>query len=309
MLGGPWRRFSKERRQVGLGLCAGLLAARSGATSMTRYELRALVQVDSAGARQVLDALTSRYAGLAYGADPRALAQRPGHGVYLAIGPAALQAALDAELRGPVMGLFTSRQAFQRIVAASAGGRARTVSAIFAEASPAAQFELIAAIFQRRVTVGVLLSEVTAPLEPLLNRAARRFDLELATRRLTAGANIVQELAALAAANVLLALPDSNVFTSENLRVVLESTYRRGKPVIGFSPALVNAGTLAAAYASIDDMLDHLDVLLAELDTGQFPEPQYPLYWRVAVNESVARSLDVVITDDVRNLGNKARRK
>jgi putative tryptophan/tyrosine transport system substrate-binding protein len=67
----------------------------------------------------------------------------------------------------------------------------------------------------------------------------------------------------------------------------------------------VTAGTLAAAYAAIDDVLTSLDGLLAELEAGRLPEPTYPRFWRVAVNETVARSLNIVVSDDVRHLGNK----
>ena len=310
MNGPSWLPSSTERRRLFLGLWAFRLAAPAEAAPLSRYELRAVVATDSAAARQIFDAFSAHYPGLIHDADPRALARRPGAGAYLAIGPTALQAALDAELRAPLVSLFTSQQTFQRVLASGAGARARVgVSAIFAEASPEDQLALIAALYQRRVTVGVLLSEATAALEPLLKRAARRLDLEIAARRIAPRANVVQELTALSGAAVILALPDSNVFSADNLRVVLESTYRRGKPLIGFSPALVAAGTLATAYASVDDVIAHLDLLLAAIDAGQAPEPQFPQFWRVAVNESVARSLDVVITDEVRSLGNRSRRK
>lgn len=288
-------------------MLAGLVGVPAFSAASARFELRALVNLDSTPTRQIFDTLKARYPSLVYG-EPKALAQRPGQGVYLAIGPSALQTALDADLRAPIVALFTSHQTFHRIAVGVTAARRSELSAIYAEASPEAELELIAALYQRRVTVGVLLTSATAELEPLLTRAARRLQLDLVIQRLAPGANVVGELSRLATATVLLAMPDSNVFTPESLRTILESTYRRSQPVVGFSPALVSAGTLATAYASVEDVVSHLNVLLEAIDAGRTPDPQFPLFWRIAVNDTVARSLNVVITDEVRALGHKAPR-
>jgi hypothetical protein len=87
----------------------------------------------------------------------------------------------------------------------------------------------------------------------------------------------------------------------------LLSTYRRGQPMIGFSTSMVAAGTLAAAYTGVDDTIAHLGEVVDSLQSGRMPEPQYPKYWRVAINESVARSLNVVISDAARGMGNRPR--
>jgi putative ABC transport system substrate-binding protein len=164
--------------------------------------------------------------------------------------------------------------------------------------------QLVEAMYEHRVSVGVLLTDATADQEQLLIRTASRLDLDLQVRRASPGANGLRELAYLSGTTVLLAVPDSTIYTAESLPGILESTYRRGQPVIGFSPALVAAGTLAAAYASLDDVLAHLDQVIAEVETGRIPSPQYPMYWRVAVNDNVARSLNVVLSKNLRALGN-----
>jgi ABC-type uncharacterized transport system substrate-binding protein len=77
--------------------------------------------------------------------------------------------------------------------------------------------------------------------------------------------------------------------------------------MIGFSTSMVAAGTLAAAYSSVDDTVAQLGEVIDMLQSGRVPEPQYPKYWRVAINESVARSLNVVINDAARGMGNRPR--
>ena len=163
---------------------------------------------------------------------------------------------------------------------------------------------LIRALYARRVGVGVLLTESTAAQETELRRAARSADLDIDVQFVERGENAVRALTRVASSTVLLAVPDRDLYTVDNLRNLLESTYRRGQGVIGFSASLVNAGTLAAAYSSIDDTVAQVGEVAATMAAGRLPDPQYPRYWRVAVNDSVARSLNVVVSDAARRLGN-----
>lgn len=77
--------------------------------------------------------------------------------------------------------------------------------------------------------------------------------------------------------------------------------------MIGFSTSMVAAGALAAAYSNVDDTIAHLGEVVDLFQSGRMPEPQYPKYWRVAINESVARSLNVVISDAARGMGDRPR--
>lgn len=290
-------------RRRALGLAVGVIAWARHVGAAQRLEIRAIIGAASPAMRQIVEALRARYVGIAIATDVQTLAHRRGTAVYLAIGPAALQAALDANLSAPIVGLFVSSQTFRKLITSANARQRASVTAIYAEASPEAQLQLVKAMYEHRVSVGVLLTETTADQENLLKRVVRKLDLDLQVRRASAGSNVLRELAHLSGTTVLLAIPDSSLYTAESLPGILESTYRRGQPVVGFSPALVAAGTLAAAYASLDDVLAHLDQVLAEIDAGRLPDPQYPVYWRVTVNDSVARSLNIVLSSEVRGLG------
>lgn len=294
------------RRPVGRRtlLCAIPAALLAGSLrAQPRGEVRAIVADDSATTRLAIEALKQRIPTLTVVQRERPPLRRPST-VALAIGPAALRAALDDNGEGPVMSLFSSQSTFNRLAGAIPSG-ARRVSAIFAEAAPEAQLQLIRALFERKVAVGVLLSETTAHLEARLERAARRHDLELKVHRVAPGANVVRELNVLVASDVLLALPDPNLYNGNTLPSLLDSTYRRGKPLIGFSASFVEAGALAAAIATAEDVAAQVQDALADPDPSRLPEPAYPLYWRVVVNEQVARSLNIPIADTVRALGTR----
>lgn len=274
--------------------------------SSTQRELRVISGQESASARQMLQALKARFPSLVTDADPAAFDGKRGPAVYVSIGAQSLQRALGADLKAPLLSLMTSSQSYRQLVAPEGGGAKDrpNVSAVFADAAPTAQLQLISAIFDSRVTVGTLLSDASAYLERPLRQAATQAGIELLIEKVAPSADVVRALTRLRGAQVLLAVPDGTLYTPDTLRSILESTYRRAMPVIGFSAATVAAGTLATAYCTIDDMVADLADWLDDLGNGPLPEPRFARYWRVAVNESVARSLGVPIDDKVRQLGN-----
>lgn len=259
-------------------------------------------------ARETLEALIQRYPMAISDIDAQKLLGKPGAGISLALGADALKGLLEAGANGPILALLTSSETFRAIVASSGVDRRRSaIGAIYAEASPAHQFSLIRLIFQRRITVGVLLSENTAYIEPMIRANARNTELDVEIHRLERGENPIRALSRLSSANVLLALPDKSIFSPETIQAILEATYRRGQPVVGFSSALVRAGTLASVYSTVDDVVAQAVALIEQLAIGQAPPLLYPAYWRVAVNESVARSLNIPIGDEARGFSNHAR--
>lgn len=293
-----------ERRAVLRALAAGALIAGSPPLRAAAGELRIVTSGLGEATQQIVAALKRRFPQAQASDDLKALQARGGPAVYLAAGPAALEAALAADIAGPLVSAFVSSAAYQRLTAA-APRRQRPVTAIFAEAAPAAQMQLIRRLYRRKVVVGVLLSLSTRHLQPQIERAAASADLAVSFEIVEPGASPVRALAALTSAQVLLAVPDPELYNAQVARAVLESAYRRHQGVIGFSRAMVGAGTLAAAYATVEDVVAQLGDTLDALLAGQaVTEPRYPLYWRVAINDSVARSLDVVVEPAVRGLGN-----
>jgi hypothetical protein len=259
-------------------------------------------------ARETLAALVRRFPSAKSDTDARRLLGRSSPGVHVALGADALKALLEAGPDGPVLALLTSSESFRATVAAPGAERRRApVSAIFAEASPVQQLTLIRMIFRRRVTVGVLLSENTAYIEPLIRSAARSADLDVEIQRMERGDNPIRALTRLSSANVLLAVPDRAIFSAENVQAFLEATYRRGQAVVGFSSALVRAGTLASVYSTVDEVVAQASMLIDQLANGQQPGAQYPIYWRVAVNESVARSMNIPVDNEARSFASPVR--
>lgn len=266
-------------------------------------ELRVVMGADPTVGRQILQALRLRYPGLVSEADGRA----PGNALHVAVGASGLRRALESGIKAPLVSVLASSQAYRQWLGSDAHDRG-PVTAIHGDASPLAQMQLTSAIFEGRATVGVLLSEASAYLERPLRQAAAATGLDLVLEKVAPSVDVVRSLTRLRGVQVLLAVPDAALYTPDTLRAVLESTYRRGMPVIGFSAATVAAGTLATAHCAIDDVVADLADLLDGLGTSPgeaLPEARFPQYWRVAVNESVARSLGVPLSERILRLGNR----
>jgi len=290
-----------------LSVAASVIAAPLVATAASRggYELRVLLGENGDTTQQILKAITVRFPHARIADAVAVQDDRKGTAVYLTLGAAALQSALSAGLSAPILALFTSNEAFTRVVAnLRPDQRVQGISAVFAEASPLHQLRLVRALYKRRVGIAALLSAGTAHLQSLIEEAARANDLDLHLRLVDPRENAVRALLTQRDEQALLMVPDRNLYTAESLRTVLESAYRRTLGVIGFSPALVRAGVLAAAYSTIDDVLSQVGAAADALAQGHTPSPQYSTYWRVLINERVANSLDVVVSDSDRALGN-----
>ena len=276
------------------------LQAQASAPS---YEIRVVTGDSGPVTGQILQSLRRRYPAMQAASDPAQLANRRGRGLYLTIGPSALKATLGSNIDGVVVSLFCSSEAYMQLLSQARAEKPRSITAIYAEAAPAHQLQLISRLLGREAAVATLLTENTSYLEPLLKEAARSAGVTLRIERLGADDNVARALTRVASAPAILAVPDSSVFTPDNLRTILESTYRRNQIVVGFSTSLVKAGTTATAYSTIEDVLAELDQVIQSIASGSTPAPKFPRYWRVAINENVARSLNIVVTDEVRAMG------
>jgi len=279
-----------------LALLAGPAQAGAGQAvprddEVTGFRFQILTGDDSEVTRRIAEDLYKRLVPT-FGAFRTELAQRR-RMVYVAIGPTALRDALARRCDCVVISAFTSSQVW-RALTARAGNRTSLLTAVYAEPAPADQLRLAALLYGRPVRVGAILGRDTAFLRTTL-------ESEVEVQPFAAGDDINHTLNGMTRAEVLLALPDGDVYNPENVRNILLSTYRRKQGVIGFSADMVKVGALATTYSEIEDINTQVAEIAASfVATGELAPPQFPRYFRTVVNEGVARSLDVRVTDGAR---------
>lgn len=220
--------------------------------------------------------------------------------LYVAIGPTALRDALSRRCDCVVISAYTSSQVWRSLTARLPKPRRTAMTAVYAEPAPGDQMRLAELLYGRPVRVGVLLGPDTAFLRPVLGEAAE-------IQMYTPGDDLNHTLGSMPRAETLLALPDSDIYNAENVRNILLSTYRRKQGVIGFSADMVKVGALATTYSEIEEINAQVAELAADfVRTGELEPPQFPRYFRTIINEGVASSLDLRVTDAARNFARRA---
>lgn len=259
---------------------------------VTGFRFQILTGDDSEVTRRIAEDLYKRLVPT-FAAFRTELAQRR-RMLYVTIGPTALRDALARRCDCVIISAFTSSQVWRSLTARMPASRTGLMTAVYAEPAPADQLRLAALLYGRPVRVGAILGRDTAFL-----RGALENDIEV--QPFAAGDDINHTLNGMTRAEVLLALPDGDVYNPENVRNILLSTYRRKQGVIGFSADMVKVGALATTYSEIEDINTQVaEIASAFVATGELAPPQFPRYFRTVVNEGVARSLDVRVTDSAR---------
>lgn len=212
--------------------------------------------------------------------------------VVIALGNEAFAAASSSGK--PVLGVYVDREAL--LQARDAGC---TCTAVWPFASPAAQLALIHELLPGARRVAVLVGEQSAALLPLIESEAARRRLAIVSHRLGPGDSLGVELARLLRqADVLLALHDSDIFNSNNARLLLMTSYRHGRPVIGPDEQWVRAGSLASAWIPGEAMIATLVPMVDQVLAGKpVPPPRYASP-RTSVNEHVAQAYGVEVPEE-----------
>jgi hypothetical protein len=291
---------SRWRRQLlGAVLAIGLwgAAAPLGAADIQGFRFQIITGDDSSVTRRIAEDLYKRLVPV-FGNFRTELAQKR-RMVYVTIGPVALRNVVSRKCDCVVIAAFTSSQVWRSVTADLPQSRLLEMTAIYAEPAPADQLRLISLLYKRPVRVAAIVSRETGFLKPLLNGAT-----PVEIEDYSASEDINFALNRVGQAQVLLAMPDRTVYSAENFRNILLSTYRHNQSVIGFSADMVRAGALATTYSNIEHINAHVADLASDFVlTGELAAPQFPRYFRTVINEGVAKSLQVTMSDEARKFG------
>lgn len=271
--------------------------ASADAAEKTGFRFQIVTADDSSVTRRIADDLYKQLVPIFSGFRTELAQQR--RMVFVAIGPVALRNVAARKCDCVVIAAYTSSQVWRSVTTALPPSRVLSMTAIYAEPSPADQLRLIDLLYKRPVRVAAIVSSNTGFLKPTLQGIA-----EIEHYDPSEDINVV--LNRIGKTEVLLAMPDRSVYNTENVRNILLSTYRHNQAVIGFSADMVMAGALATTYSNIEHINAQVADVAAEfVSTGELAPPQFPRYFSTVINEGVARSLQVAVDDAARNFGRR----
>jgi putative ABC transport system substrate-binding protein len=223
---------------------------------------------------------------------------KPGS-VVVSVGTQAAEKITARHPSCPVLHTLIPRLAYVEIVRPAAG--TQQVSAVYIDQPLARQLELIRLALPEHDRISVLLGPSSADQRGELRAITRSFGFELALEQITAPAELLPALnRTLADSDVLLSVADPMIFNGSTIHHLLLTTYRERVPVIGLSRAYVDAGALTAVYSTPEQIGKQAGEILLAWPGGRapLPPPQYPRYYKVAVNQRVAASLGLHVESE-----------
>jgi len=226
-------------------------------------------------------------------------------GLVVAVGMKAMELAI-AKFDAPVLGVMIPRIGYEILLERHpAYHRSKATSAIYLDQPWDRQLSFIQAALPKHKTVGLLYSPDTHITLP---RLPQGMSLNAQSTRPAENFFVALE-SVLSNSDVLLVIPDSEIYSSSNMRNILLTSYRHQVPLIGISQAYVNAGALGAIFSTPEQLAGQtVEMIVFFARNRRLPEPQHPKLFSISLNQQVARSLGIALDspEAIRERMNKA---
>ncbi|MCB1796160.1 MAG: hypothetical protein KDJ70_17395 [Candidatus Competibacteraceae bacterium] len=205
------------------------------------------------------------------------------------------EAAAQAVAQECIVPLLVVQVSHQQVTALRVLPLRDRISALYLEAEPRLNLQLMRVLLPDARTVGVWVpTPEPAWLSPLRAEAQRlQFTLEemIVSDDLEAVRALRPRLTRL---DAVLLPPDLTLINEWSLKPLLLMTVRQGVPVFGgLTARYVEAGVLAAVVADEARGSEQMQRFIDELAQGRTPAPAYPTAVRVVINATMAQTLGV----------------
>jgi len=230
---------------------------------------------------------------------------------------AMIEATKALPVRPPIVSLLVTKRAYESVVPESATTGKRSSTAVYVDQPLARQLDLLHLALPMRTRVGTVLGPYSKrfaeELDALGRERSMRFNIAVIERSSDVFA-AMQDV--LSRSDVFFAVPDSIAINDSTAYGLLRASYSAGVPVMGFSESMVRAGALIGLYSTARQYARQgAEVVRQTLTDGTVPPPEYPRYFTVGVNASVARSLglpmqsETALTDELLRRSDPSSRK
>jgi len=211
--------------------------------------------------------------------------------LVITIGTQAAESVVNSFQPDRLICALLTHQTFARLPPVRAGAQR---SAVFIDQPAYRQLALVRAALPGVRRLAVVYSDASLPLVDALKAAAQP-GMPVDSAAVSDDQPLYNALRdVLTDDSVLITVPDTTVYNNFTIQNVLLTAYRQHTPVIGFSPAYVRAGAVAAVYSTPEQVGDQVAAAaLQVLRGGALPPPAFPLQFSVSTNPHVARSLSL----------------
>ncbi len=208
----------------------------------------------------------------------------------IAVGMKATEIAI-AESSSPVLSVMVPKAGYEALLEKHASRKIlKSASAIYLDQPWERQLNFIQAALPKHDIVGVLYSPNAPIVLPRLPQG-----MSINARSVRSAETLFAALEnILESSDVLLVIPDSEIYSSSNMRNILLTSYRHKVPLVGISQAYVNAGALCAIFSTPEQLAWQTASAIASFAADRhLPAPQYPVSFSIGINQQVANSLGI----------------
>lgn len=214
--------------------------------------------------------------------------------LIVAVGAKAATAVVTTSTQ-PVLTVLLSKETFEKLQREPLK-RTAPISAIFLDQPIERQMSLINAALPNAHHVGLLYSHASPDLRSLRAKATERglvvHEQEVSSNNTLPAA--LQEV--LKTSEVILALPDLEVYNASTIRNILLAAYRSRVPIVGFSASFVRAGAVCAVYTAPTQLATQAASAVKQFaENRSLPAAQFAREFEIQVNVQVAQSLGLNI--------------
>lgn len=228
--------------------------------------------------------------------------------LFIALGSEAANVMANLASRVPVLCALLPRASFERALVANGRRASSQFSAVFLDQPLGRQLDLIQLALPQKRRVGVLWGVESFNQAPALKAQAKSRGMELVEAAVGRDEVVFDGLkTVLDRSDVLLAIPDPNIYNSNGIQNLLLSSFRARIPMVAFAPAYVRAGALMALHVTPSQIGQQAGAMARGVLQGKSlpPIPVYSQSFSISVNEHVARSLALKL--DVEDLQSRLR--
>ncbi len=228
--------------------------------------------------------------------------------LVVAVGTKASAWAAAKDNKTPIIATLLPLSGFEQVASAQDRKIAPSMSGVCIDQPVSRQLELIRLALPLARRVGILWGSDAPAQNPRLSTAAQARGLQVVSAQVGNGQSIFQALArVLEEADVLLAVANPQIYSSSSIQNILLASFRAKVPMVGFSPAYVQAGAAFSLYSTPAMMGRQTATLAWKFLQGKplAGHPYYPSEFEVGVNHQVARSLGLSL--DASNLTERLR--
>lgn len=281
--------------------------------SSENFNVSLVLSNNSAPYQEFVSAFNHKMAGAAQVSvfeSPADYAARYGKAdLVVTVGMSATETAVS-NLHTPILAAMVPQAAYEGFLKRQSN-HSKIISVIFLNQPWDRQIRFLFAALPHSQRVGVLHTAVTRGELSEISPEIRRYGARLVAHEIAEDSSLSESLDDLLHdSDVLLAVPDSVIYSSSNIRNILLSTYRQNVPLLGWSQAFVNAGAVAAIFSTPAQIAMQAAITtLAYQQSGNIVTTQYPVEFDIAINRQVSHSLrlDIPSEGEIRTRMKKGR--